>query len=144
MTCEIVRGIKILNNTTQYCLILHSIAQYCPIFFHIATLGSILDTQLSWESSKFQLARWSHEVVLFLVRTDPTRPGRPDPTTRRVSLKMPLKHVWRLCGVPTLVWTPDQLTTAMNGHLPSLGWSPPTQGWSPTRRKYTTDSKFGT
>ena len=30
----------------------------------IATLGSILDSQLSWESGKFQLARWSHEVVL--------------------------------------------------------------------------------
>ena len=30
----------------------------------IATLGSILDSQLSWESGKFQLARWSHEVAL--------------------------------------------------------------------------------
>ena len=30
----------------------------------IATLGSILDSQLSWESGKFQLARWSHRVVL--------------------------------------------------------------------------------
>ena len=28
----------------------------------IATLGSILDSQLSWESGKVQLARWSHEV----------------------------------------------------------------------------------
>ena len=27
--------------------------------------GSILASQLSWESGKFQLARWSHEVVLF-------------------------------------------------------------------------------
>ena len=27
--------------------------------------GSILDSQLSWESGKFQLARWSHEVVIF-------------------------------------------------------------------------------
>ena len=35
----------------------------------IATLGSILDSQLSWESGKFQLARWSHEVVLFSERT---------------------------------------------------------------------------
>ena len=35
----------------------------------IAILGSILDSQLSWESGKFQLARWSHEVVLFSVRT---------------------------------------------------------------------------
>ena len=35
----------------------------------IATLGSILDCQLSWESGKFQLARWSQEVVLFPERT---------------------------------------------------------------------------
>ena len=31
---------------------------------NIATLGSILDYQLSRESCKFQLARWSHEVIL--------------------------------------------------------------------------------
>ena len=35
----------------------------------VATLGSILDSQLSWESGKFQLARWSHEVVIFSDRT---------------------------------------------------------------------------
>ena len=29
------------------------------LYFVIATLGSILDSQLSWESCKFQLARWS-------------------------------------------------------------------------------------
>ena len=33
--------------------------------FSIATLGSILDLQLSWKSCKFQLTRWSHKVVLF-------------------------------------------------------------------------------
>ena len=33
----------------------------------IATLGSILDFQLSWKSGKFQLARWSHKGVLFFV-----------------------------------------------------------------------------
>ena len=62
----------------------------CPTFisFIIATLGSILDSQLSWESGKLQLARWSHRVVLFLVRTDPTRP-----TTRRVSLKSPISQL---------------------------------------------------
>ena len=38
-------------------------------FVFMATLGSILDSQLSWESGKFQLARWSHEVVLFPERT---------------------------------------------------------------------------
>ena len=35
----------------------------------VATLGSILDSQPSWESGKFQLARWSHEVVIFPERT---------------------------------------------------------------------------
>ena len=45
----------------------------------IATLGSILDSQLSWESGKFQLARWSHEVALF--------PVRNHPATRHLSLE---------------------------------------------------------
>ena len=53
----------------------------------IATLGSILDSQLSWESGKLQLARWSNRVVLFLVRTNPTRP------TRRVSFKGPISQL---------------------------------------------------
>ena len=35
----------------------------------VATLGTILDSQLSWESCKFQLARWSHKVVIFPERT---------------------------------------------------------------------------
>ena len=39
--------------------------RYCHTRLH-------LDSQLSWESGKFQLARWSHEVVLFSVWTDPT------------------------------------------------------------------------
>ena len=30
----------------------------------VATLRSILNSQLSWESGKFQLARWSHRVVI--------------------------------------------------------------------------------
>ena len=34
-----------------------------PVFL-LPHLGSILDSQLNWESGKFQLARWSHEVVL--------------------------------------------------------------------------------
>ena len=42
--------------------------------FTIAILGSILDSQLSWESGKYQLARWSHGVVIFFERTDLTRP----------------------------------------------------------------------
>ena len=43
---------------------------------HVATLGSILDSQLSWESGKFQLARWSHRVALFsgLDQPPPTHP----------------------------------------------------------------------
>ena len=32
----------------------------------IATLGSILESQLSCESCKFQLAKWGHKVALFL------------------------------------------------------------------------------
>ena len=47
----------------------------------VATLGSILDTQLSWESNKFQLARWSHKVVLFLVRTNRANPIGPNHPT---------------------------------------------------------------
>ena len=47
-TCEIVRGIKILNNTTQYCLILHSIAQYCPIFFDIVQYCQILSSYVQY------------------------------------------------------------------------------------------------
>ena len=59
-----------------------------PTNIDFATLGSILDSQLSWESSKFHLARWSHEVALFLVRI------RPDPT-RRVSLsQLLLTRFW--------------------------------------------------
>ena len=47
---------------------------------NIATLGSILDSQQSWESGKFQLARWSHEVVIFPERTTHphTHPPPPD------------------------------------------------------------------
>ena len=64
----------------------------------IATLGSILDTQLSWESSKFQLARWSHGVVLVLVRNDPANPTRPpDGLVWKCGgppSPLPLKHVW--------------------------------------------------
>ena len=65
------------------------------IWWPIATLGSILDSQLSWESSKFPLARWSHEVVLY-----PERTGHPPshPATHR-----PYGFSWTdiLCGVPS-------------------------------------------
>ena len=65
---------------------------------NIATLGSILDTQLSWESSKFQLARWSHEVAILSHQTTPTPTPTPPPTILVFSSLI-------LCGVPILVWT---------------------------------------
>ena len=65
------------------------------LFQTFATLGSILDSQLSWESGKFQLARWSHRVVLFSSLDHPQ-----------------LSFFWQcctvsplqqsMCGVPTL------------------------------------------
>ena len=49
-----------------------------PYFMFLLCLlphsGSILDSQLSWESGKFQLARWSHEVVWFSTWVPPTHP----------------------------------------------------------------------
>ena len=38
----------------------------------VATLSSILDSQLSRESGKFQLARWSHYVALISTMKPPT------------------------------------------------------------------------
>ena len=40
----------------------------------IATLGSILNSELSWESGKSKLARWSHNVALFSKSHPPTHP----------------------------------------------------------------------
>ena len=37
---------------------------FLPSIFYIATLSSIFDSQLSLESGKLQLARWSHNVFL--------------------------------------------------------------------------------
>ena len=45
----------------------------------IATLSSILDSQLSWESGKFKHARWSHNVALFS-KNHPTHSLRNRPT----------------------------------------------------------------
>ena len=45
-------------------------------FTHIATLGSILDIQLSWKSSKLQLAKWSHRVAGLC--------GEPHPPTQHI------------------------------------------------------------
>ena len=38
-------------------------------FMSFATLGSILDSQLRWESGKIQLARWSYNVALCSSKT---------------------------------------------------------------------------
>ena len=43
-------------------------------WINFATLGSILDSQLSWESGKFQLARWSHNMALLSWNHLPTHP----------------------------------------------------------------------
>ena len=64
-------------------------------------LGSILN----WEYGKFQLARWSHKVVLFPERTDPTW---PEPTTQfsfcvnvvRCPYPNCSPHQQNMCGVP--------------------------------------------
>ena len=42
-----------------------------PIKWFLPHSVSILDSQLSWESGKFQLARWSHEVALLPRCDDP-------------------------------------------------------------------------
>ena len=50
-------------------------AQFSPSLFYIfATFGSILASQLIWESGKVQLARWSHNVALFSWNHPPTHP----------------------------------------------------------------------
>ena len=79
-----------------------------------ATLGPILDSQLSWHSGKHQLARWSLEVEIFPERNHPsTRPYGfscfnilPDSLKWNVRyISPPLKHLRPVCGVLTLVWT---------------------------------------
>ena len=83
-------------------------------WFYIATLGSILDSQSSWESGKFQLARWSHEVALFPVRIPPTHPPTHPP---------PMLGRPESCGdVPTIDWTSYQiLSNVMCGQITSIG-----------------------
>ena len=63
----------------------------------IATLGSIFDFQLSWESGKFQLAKWSHKVVIFSVRT-------VRPATRRPPDHMDVRLARKLEFVGCLVY----------------------------------------
>ena len=117
------------KGTYHYYLVLHALAQqeYHRPALCIATLGSILDLQVSWESGKLQLVRWSREVALFPVNTHPST--HPPPKFGRLgshhllSWQIPsngmcgvpppllLKHLRILCGVPTLVWTSDQITS---------------------------------
>ena len=40
-------------------------SKWAKSYYNIATLGSILNCQLSWESGKLKLTRWSHRVALF-------------------------------------------------------------------------------
>ena len=51
----------------------HTLAKKLLFF---ASLGSILDFQLSWKSGKFLITRWNHKVVKFNERTSyqPTLP----------------------------------------------------------------------
>ena len=63
-----------------------------PYFMFLLCLlphsGSILDSQLSWESGKFQLARWSHEVAILCSwdHPPPTHPPTHPPTPTRESI----------------------------------------------------------
>ena len=61
----------------------HFIFTYFHLFSPVATLGSILDSQPSWKSGKLQLARWSHELVLFSVETGLPSTRPPQFLTRR-------------------------------------------------------------
>ena len=91
----------------------------------------ILDSQLNWESSKCQLARWSHRVVLLLSGTGrpadrpADRPtGRPTdhPTTSMFEDLYPSFH-WNLvlCPHPSLKIWPDNHN--LNVRCPPLGFS---------------------
>ena len=84
-------------------LVWHSLLSLLP------RSGSILDSQKNWESGKFQLARWSHEVVLF---PDLDHPPTPHPPTAKLFLSM-------LCGVPTPIVPPINKVCAVSP-LPSF------------------------
>ena len=76
-------------------------AQFSPSLFYIfATFGSILASQLIWESGKVQLARWSHNVALFS--------WNHPPTPRSPSFSDSSKDYWKPVlrwGVPPLLDT---------------------------------------
>ena len=95
----------------------------CQIAFSVLILphsGSILDSQQSWKSGKFQLARWSHKVAIFSVRVPPPSHQPPKEgldlvlcphlnlniwtVTPSGTCSVPpllLKHLRIVCGVPT-------------------------------------------
>ena len=67
----------------------------------IATLGSTLDSQLSWSFGKCPLARWSHQVALFPLSTHPphlpTHPSTQPPwfeICRRSQVSLKVRHLW--------------------------------------------------
>ena len=71
----------------------------CGVPHLIAPLGSILDSHLSGESSKFQLTRWSHEMALIIEEI-------PHMTIKIFLVSILYSHlIWKsiysvLCGVP--------------------------------------------
>ena len=75
----------------------------CTYVCHIAALGSILDSPLSWEFGKFQLVRWSHRVALWSSLDHPptTHPPTEPVGNRKVKLFLSM-----LCGVPTPIVPP--------------------------------------
>ena len=95
----------------------------------IATLGSILNSQLIWEYGKFQLAGWSHNVALFS--------WNHPPATRSTSFSN-RSNVWcavslllapcaeSMCGVPRarksmVSWYPGY--QPMSNLAANFGWA---------------------
>ena len=83
----------------------------------IATLGSILDSQLDWKSFKFQLARWSlREAEL---RREPHPPTTHPPPNLRYRNFSP---IW--CRVPTLGLISNQIPSIGKCCVPPPSASP--------------------
>ena len=94
----------------------------CNVFYicYVATLGSILDSHLIWESGKFQLARWSHNVALFSSNHQSRHPPATHPPTRSPSFSNRSNDYWEpvlMCGVPRY-WPPVQKVCAVPPPLP--------------------------
>ena len=54
MTCEIIRDIEVLNNTTKYCLIFHSKAQYRPVLSNIVQYCPVISNIVQYCSILFK------------------------------------------------------------------------------------------